>query len=318
MYSLVDTPPRARGAMALSKVSEDQHRSVFGQLCNVLEPRLAVHFGSASRGLWALTQALRQQLRAEHEAILALCLKMGMRSCKELREAKEVDCHRKRLSEGDLATLGTLGPVLPALEGLLLSQSAGPAGPYGVQRLAEGLGAGALPAMTRLSLVGLHVGDAGATALAAALGRGALPQLHVLHVKLDSLQASAAAIGDAGLAALLAPPLPAGALPPPTGVLTKLRHLDLHNPHISDAGCAALATALDSGSLPALEKLSLSGNPASAAAKAAVQEALRRSMLRRRLAELATPLKVRQEGLPSLTREVCLVSTEFLANLNLT
>ena len=46
-----------------------------------------------------------------------------------------------------------------------------------MQRLAEGLVAGALPAVTSLYVGGLHVGEAGALALAAALDRGALPRL---------------------------------------------------------------------------------------------------------------------------------------------
>jgi hypothetical protein len=66
--------------------------------------------------------------------------------CKELRQAKEVHCFNKGLSSAELATLGTLGSVLPSLEKLCLYQPA--AGPDGVQRLAERLGAGALPAVT--------------------------------------------------------------------------------------------------------------------------------------------------------------------------
>ena len=81
-------------------------------------------------------------------------------------------------------------------------------------------------------------------------------------------------LGDDGLAALLAPPPAAGAPPPPAGVLTKLKELYLNNTQVTDAGCAVLAAALDSGSLPALKYLYLDGVPASAAAKAAVQEAL--------------------------------------------
>ena len=42
---------------------------------------------------------------------------------------------------------------------------------------------------------------------------------------------------------------------------------------IADAGCAALASALDSGALPALEYLYLYGTPGSAAAKATVRRA---------------------------------------------
>ena len=54
------------------------------------------------------------------------------------------------------------------------------AGPGGLPRLAVGLGAGALAAVTWLTLRSMHVGDAGASALAAALGRGALPRLKIL------------------------------------------------------------------------------------------------------------------------------------------
>ena len=99
---------------------------------------------------------------------------MGMQSCKELREAKQVVWINKGLSADDLALLGTLGLVLPALETLILFDPA--AGPDGVQRLAERLGAGALPALTCLQLLDLHVGDAGASALAVALG------LSLIHI----------------------------------------------------------------------------------------------------------------------------------------
>ena len=50
----------------------------------------------------------------------------------------------------------------------------------------------------------------------------------------------------------------------------------LINTQITDAGCATLAAALDSGALPALERIYLDRIPAGAAAKAAVQEALKR------------------------------------------
>ena len=178
--------------MALAALSGDEQCIIFCQLCNVLDTRVAVAFSSASSELQALTQAQRQQLKADHEVAAALCHKLGLRSCKALREAKEVDCLRKGLSVDDLATLGTLGSVLPALETLHVSEPA--AGPDGVQRLAEGLGAGALPAVTVLALYGMYVGDAGASALAAALGRGALPRLMILWL-------SEATIGDAGLVA---------------------------------------------------------------------------------------------------------------------
>ena len=81
-------------------------------------------------------------------------------------------------------------------------------------------------------------------------------------------------LGDEGLAALLVPPPLAAAPPPPTGRLTnKLKVLNLGYTQVTNAGCATLAVALNSGALPALEHLYLKGIPASAAAKAAVDEA---------------------------------------------
>jgi len=286
--------------MALAALSGDAQCIIFSQLCNVLDTRVAVAFGSTSNELWAVTQAQRQQLRADYEAATALCLKVGMRSCKELREARRVDFYRKGLSVDDLATLGTLGSVLPSLGELRLTEPA--AGPDGVQRLAERLGAGALPAVTFLGLDGMHVGDAGASALAAALGLGALPRLKRLRLykaaigdaalvvlapalrrlpALETLYLRDNPFGDEGLAALVAPPPPlAGALPPPTGVLAKLKWLVLSSTQVTDAGCSALAAALDSGVLPALEDLYVAGTPTSAAAEAAVMEALKRTASR--------------------------------------
>eukprot|EP00964_Phaeocystis_antarctica_P108303 scaffold72916_cov67-Phaeocystis_antarctica.AAC.7 len=283
--------------MALLSLSGDEQRIVFVQLCNVLEPRTAVYLSSASLELWELTQALLQQLRADHEAAAALCRKVGMRSCKELREAQTVICRNKGLAAADLRLLGTLGSVLPALETLELSEPA--SGPDGVQRLAEGLGAGALPAVTDLHLISMHVGDASASALAAALGRGALPRLKTLVLEellestaigdaglvalapalrrrpaLEYLNLACNSFGDEGLAALVAPPPPAAGAPPSTGGLAKLKMLILSGTQVTDAGCAALAAALDSGALPALEMLSLDAIPASDAAQAAVQKAL--------------------------------------------
>ena len=53
--------------------------------------------------------------------------------------------------------------------------------------------------------------------------------------------------------------------------------LNLTYTQVSDAGCAALAAALDSGALPALEVVHINNIPASAAAKTAFQEALKRT-----------------------------------------
>jgi len=277
-------------AMALTALSCDEQCIIFSQLCNVLDTRIAVAFSSASSELQALTQAQRQQLKADHEVAAALCHKLGLRSCKALREQKVVNCYGRGLSATHLATLGTLGSVLPALETLHVSEPA--AGPDGVQRLAEGLGAGAMPAVTVLALYGMYVGDAGASALAAALGQGALPRLKHLNLcnaaigdvglvalapalrrlpALEIIELCYNMFGDEGLAALVAPPPPpAGALSPPTGVLVKLKKLNLERTQITDAGCAALASVLDSGTLPALKELNLYDIPAAGAATAAL------------------------------------------------
>ena len=289
--------------MALSKLSGDEQGIILGQLCNTLEPRLAVHFSSASSELRALlTPALRQQLRADHEAATVLCLKVGMQSCKKLREAKTVRWKHKGLSAAELALLGTLGSVLPALVHLTLADTSDSAGPDGAQRLVEALGAGALPAVTLLTVSDMHVGDAGALALAAALDRGALPRLETLQLMgtfigdaglvalapalrrrpaLERLFLVDNLFGDEGLAALLAPPPPAGT--PPTGGLKKLKDLDLEDTQITDAGCAPLVAAINSGALPALQMVDVQGISASAAAKKAVGIALARSRATRGL-----------------------------------
>ena len=283
-------------------ICEDQQRSLFGHLCSVLEPRIALDFSSTSSGLWASTQALRQQLRVDYEAmlaqqllaqqLLALCQKLGMRSFEDLREAREVSSVYKSLCAADLATLGGLGSVLPALKILTLSEST--TAPDGVRRLVEGLGAGALPALWHVAICDMNMDDASASALAAALDRGALPRLMDLNLSyndignaglvalapalrrrpaLESLGLTGNPIGDEGLAALVAPPQPAGALLPPAAGLTMLYLLNLHDTEITDTGCASLASALNSGALPALNFLDLQRIPASFAARASVRDA---------------------------------------------
>ena len=76
--------------MALSKLSGDEQCIIFVQLCNTLDPGVAVAFSSTNSELWTLTQAPRQQLKADNEAAAALGRKAGKWSCKGLREAKEV------------------------------------------------------------------------------------------------------------------------------------------------------------------------------------------------------------------------------------
>ena len=289
----------ALAAMALLALSDDALGVIFEGLRNTLDPRVLVVSSSTCKGLRALTQPLVQRLRADYEEATALCLKLGKRSCKELREAKVVDWRCTGFSAADLALLGRLVAVLPALERLVLIEFSGSAGPDGVPQLTEGLIAGALPAVKHFILAGVPVGDAGASDLAAALDRGALPRLEFLGLHAASigdvgLVALAPALrrrpaleridlegnpfGDEGLAALVPPPPPAGARPPPAGGLMKLNLLHLSNTQISNAGCAALVDALDGNTLPALQVLNLKRVPASAEAKEAVREAMHRSI----------------------------------------
>ena len=148
---------RARVAgIAFSKLSGDEQGVILGQLRNALEPRLVMYFSSASKELRALLPPpAQQQLRADYEEATALCVKMGMRDCRELREATRIQWWNKGLTAADLATLAKLDAVLPALKELTLCDThmefSGSAGPDGVQRLAEGLVAGSLPAVTLIS-----------------------------------------------------------------------------------------------------------------------------------------------------------------------
>merc|ERR1711965_180001 len=93
---------RARAAMALSALSGDEQGILFVQLCNVLDPGIAVALCSVNNELRAATRAPLQQLKTGHEAAAALCRKLGYRNCKELREAKVVYCDRKGLTADEL------------------------------------------------------------------------------------------------------------------------------------------------------------------------------------------------------------------------
>jgi len=296
--ALLEVAARACRA-ELDALPDEIQQVVFGMLCDALDPRSAVAYSSASKGLREPMQRVGegagksplQQLQEENAAAAALCRKLRVRSYKALREAKEISWFNKGLSTTDLATLGKLIPVLPALVTLRLVEESY-TGPDGGQ-LVQGLGVGALPAMTHFVLENVRVGDAGASALAAALDRGALPRLEGLFLRkaaigdaglvalapalrrrpaLDFLGLSGNRFGDEGLAALVAPP-PADAPPPQAEALAKLHGLDLCSTRIADAGCAHLASRLRSGALPALGVLYLQGISSSDASYQAVYEA---------------------------------------------
>ena len=105
--------------MALSILSGDELEVIFLRLCNPFDTRVAMAFGSASRGLWEPTQVARQQLRAQSEAAAALCQRAGIPSCKKLREATTARwSNLPELSIAELAMLGALGSVVPTLKSL--------------------------------------------------------------------------------------------------------------------------------------------------------------------------------------------------------
>ena len=281
---------RAARPDVVSKLSGDEHGVLFILLCDVLDPGIAVAFSSVNRELRTATRAPRQQLKADHEAAAALCRRLGHRSCKALREVRVLECWGRGLSAEELGLLGELCSVLPELEGVELCEPA--VGPDGVRQLVEALRAGALPAVTRFSVVRTHVCDAGATALATALDLGALPRLASLTLHnngsigdaglvalapalrglpaLEVLVLNGSPIGDEGLAALVAP---VSASPSATGGLERLKELHLDDTQISDDGCQVLAIELAVGALPALEELYMQGIAAGDEANRAVYAA---------------------------------------------
>ena len=108
--------------MALSTLSGDEQGILFVQLCNVLDPGIAVALSSVNNELRTATRVPLQQLKTGHEAAAALCRKLGHRKCKALREAKVVRWWDKGLTTDEMKLLGTLGAVLPALEELDLRE----------------------------------------------------------------------------------------------------------------------------------------------------------------------------------------------------
>ena len=83
----------------LDALPDEIQQVIFGQLCNALDPRSAVAYSSASKGLRELMQrvgegagnSLLQQLKEENAEAAAVGLKVGVQSCKALREAKKLE-----------------------------------------------------------------------------------------------------------------------------------------------------------------------------------------------------------------------------------
>ena len=81
--------------MALASLCEDEQRIVFTQICNVLDPGIAVALSSVSNELRTATQALLPQLRTDHETAAALCA--ARRGCGAARS-----CARRRRFTGTI------------------------------------------------------------------------------------------------------------------------------------------------------------------------------------------------------------------------
>ena len=170
-------------------------------LLSALEPCPVVRFSGTCKMLRALLPPpTRQRLQTDHERATALCLKMGLQSSKELREAAGVRLHHRSLTADDLASLAALSLDLPVLDYLILDEliqnhyeRPDVVGKF--LRLVEGLREGALRSLTMFCIEGVHVGDTGASELADALDRGAMPRLQGLGLV-------QAAIKDATLAIL--------------------------------------------------------------------------------------------------------------------
>ena len=154
----VQVTPPSDEVVSMVALPDELLQHIFKQACNdacnVLDPRAAVALSRASHGIRAAAQALLPQLKAYHQAAAALCLKLrerrgstdrALRSCKELREAKQVYWIGRGLTAADLVLLRKLVPVLPALQIVWLLETAGT---EGAEQLVEGLGAGALPVVT--------------------------------------------------------------------------------------------------------------------------------------------------------------------------
>ena len=279
---------RATEAVAtgpLGALSHDELGVIFDGLADPLQPGVAVALSSTCLGLRTPLQAVLEVLKERHARALALCRKVRT-CCADVRF--ELKWTLKGLTADDMATLAMILHTngLPRLHDLYVDKNG--FGDAGMQALCEGLGPGAAPSLRRLKLDGNDIGPVGAEALAAALRRGVMPKVEKLYLSYNSI------VGQ-GIAALAAP----------LRKLPLLKILGLVNCKLGDEGvaslfdnlgkddfkalqflyldhnaltetiCATLVAAINADALPNLRHVYLSGNPASAAARLTVFEAIR-------------------------------------------
>ena len=267
-------PPQSAAASSscmLLQLGHDEMGVVAHELCDPLQPLLAVNLGSTAKGLRVPMQAALTQLKQQHQEAEAFATLAGL-SITQLRDADSLELgssYGRPLTLAHWRALGTLVGCgsLPMLESLDIEGD--DCGGKGVVLLAASLRRCGLPSLCSLCFVGSQIGDQAAAALAAALTIRAVPALLSIHLldnqigdvgllalvpalrqlPLTDLCLSGNQIGDQGLAALIAQPM--------AGVLESLETLDLCRNRITDAGCAALTSALRSGALPALQQVDL-------------------------------------------------------------
>ena len=247
---------------------------IIGILLSALEPCPVARLSGTCKMLRALLPPpKRRKLQTDHESATALCLKMGLQSSKELREAKKVWLTHRSLTANDLAELATLSLDLPMLDSLMLDElienhyeRPDVVGKF--LRLVEGLREGALRSLTMFCIEGVHVGDTGASELVEALSRGAMP-------KLQGLGLIQAAIRDTTLAILIPVlrqrpalkrlyfdrnPITAEGVKVLVAGLTRLHTLYISGGNsITSDGRDTLVAALASGALPELVRLKADG-----------------------------------------------------------
>tara|TARA_B100000795_G_scaffold119363_1_gene88784 strand:+ start:1407 stop:2258 length:852 start_codon:yes stop_codon:yes gene_type:complete len=170
---------------SLLLLSHDLIRMVAHELCDPLQPNVAVNLSSTAKGLRVPMQATLVQLKQQHQEakdFAALALTDGASSSSsrrrpmsivQLRNATEIFLGPPQpwtVSRAHWRTLGTLVRCgsLPMLESLTIHR---------VVSLTAGLRRGGLPSLRRLTLNSSKIGDQAASALASALTKRAVPEL---------------------------------------------------------------------------------------------------------------------------------------------
>ena len=261
-------PADSSSSCMLLQLGHDEMGVVAHELCDPVQPLLAVNLGSTAKGLRVPMQAALAQLRQQRQEVEAFVALTGRATIAQLRDATCLELgslHHKPLTLAHWRALGTLIRCcsLPRLKVIHICCSIyDECGDEGVHMLAAALHHGVLPSLQMLALQSSQIGDEAAAVLASALTERALPSIEMIQLfdnqigdvglvalapalrqlpGLRDLRICDNLIGDRGLAALIAQPM--------KGVLELLEILDLSYNHVTDASCVALASMLRSEAL---------------------------------------------------------------------